>query len=150
MSAAVIREAKIEDIRYIVDIEKRSFKYPYPALAFITLMKLYPKYFLVCEYRGNVIGYVSAAIDRDGSGHIISIAVDPEYRGRGVGRLLMEAVESKCSKDGINRFKLEVAVSNLVAIKMYSSLGYRVSGVMKNYYPDGEDAYLMIKDLIRS
>jgi len=142
----VVRRAKNEDLRRIVEIEGRSFKYPYSILVLTTLLNLYPEYFLVCEYCGEVIGYVVAVIDKDSSGHIVSIAVDPNYRGLGIGRLLMNSIESKLRNDGITKFKLEVAVSNYVAINMYKSLGYEVVKVLKNYYPDGEDAYLMIKN----
>ncbi len=143
----IVREANINDLKHIVDIERKSFKYPYPAVAFTTLMMLYPNYFLVCEYCGKVVGYVAAAIGKDRSGHVISIAVDPEVRGRGIGKLLMKSVESRLIKDGITRFKLEVAVSNYVATKMYESLGFRISGIIKGYYPDGEDAYMMFKEV---
>lgn len=143
----LIREARLEDIKRIVEIEQRSFKYPYPSLAFITILNLYPKYFLVCEYCGEVVGYVMAVIDKDGYGHIMSIAVDPNHRGLGLGRRLMEAVESRLSADGIKRFRLEVAVSNHIAIRMYEGLGYRAIKVLRNYYPDGEDAYVMVKNL---
>lgn len=146
----IVREVRHDDMKHVVDIERKSFKYPYTVLTFITLMNLYPNYFLVCEYCGRVVGYVSAAVGKDGYGHIISIAVDPEFRGRGIGKLLMGNVESRLYGDGINKFKLEVAVSNQIAVKMYSSLGYKVSKVLSRYYPDGEDAYLMIKDLSSS
>ncbi len=144
----VIRNASIDDIKYVVEIEGKSFKYPYPPIAFITFMTLYPKYFLVGEHCGRVISYVLAAVDKDSSGHIISIAVDPEYRGYGLGKLLMMSVESRLLQDGINKFRLEVAVSNSIAIKMYELLGYKISKVLKRYYPDGEDAYLMFKEVL--
>jgi len=142
----VVRRARNEDLRRIVEIEGRSFRYPYSILVLTTLLNLYPEYFLVCEYCGDVVGYVVAVVDRDSSGHIVSIAVDPNYRGLGIGKLLMNAVESRLRDDGIIKFKLEVAVSNYVAINMYKSLGYEVVKVLKNYYPDGEDAYLMVKN----
>lgn len=145
-----VREANLNDIKYVVDIERKSFKYPYPATAFFTLMTLYPKYFLISEYCGKVVGYVVAGVDKDGSGHIISIAVDPEYRGRGFGKSLMKLIESRLLKDGINKFKLEVSVSNYVAIRMYELLGYKICKVLKGYYPDGEDAYLMYKEVSSS
>lgn len=142
-----IREAKVEDIKYVFDVEVKSFKYPYSMITFLTLLNLFPNYFLISEYCGKVVGYVTAVIDRDGYGHIMSIAVDPEFRGLGIGRALMEAVESKLRYDGIKGVRLEVAVNNSIAIKLYERLGYKLVKVLHNYYPDGEDAYLMAKDL---
>jgi len=42
---------------------------------------------------------------------------------------------------------LEVRVSNKIAIKLYLNLGYKIVVVLKSYYIDGEDAYIMVKAL---
>lgn len=143
-----IREALVSDIGRIVEIERRSFRYPYSPMTFVTLLSLYPRYFLVCECCGKTVGYITAVVDRDGYGHVMSVAVDPDYRGLGIGKRLMEAVEARLSNDGIKQVRLEVAVNNSVAIKMYEELGYRVVRILRSYYPDGEDAYLMVKSLV--
>ncbi len=142
-----IGEARVEDIKGVIDVEVKSFKYPYTPMTFITLLNLFPNYFLVSKYCGKVVGYVTAALDKDGYGHIMSIAVDPEFRGMGIGKALIRAVESRLRRDGVKGVRLEVAVSNSIAIKLYEGLGYKLVRVLRNYYPDGEDAYLMIKDL---
>ena len=141
-----IREATLNDIRDIVEIESKSFPYPYPITLFITYLTLFPRYFLVCEYCSKIIGYVIGVVNREGCGHIVSVAVDPKFRGQGVGKLLMKNLEDRMVRDGIRRFKLEVAVSNSIAVNMYKSLGYKIVGVIEKYYPNGEDAYLMIKE----
>ena len=82
------------------------------------------------------------------SGHVVSIAVLSEHRGRGLGYVLMAYAmktmyeEYKCSET-----YLEVRVSNKPAISLYEKLGYRVVKTERNYYLDGEDAYVMARRL---
>jgi ribosomal-protein-alanine N-acetyltransferase len=91
---------------------------------------------------GHIVGY-SASVLRGSEGHIISIAVHPNYRGIGIGeRLLRENV--KQLKDlGAKRVILEVKVDNIQALNLYRKLGFKIVKTLKNYYWDGADAYRM-------
>ena len=142
-----IRQARRSDLRDVYLIEVNSFPYPYPIETFLTFLILYPRYFLVAESSGSVVGYVIGSIDSDGSGHIISLAVHPAYRGRGIGRKLLLTLEGIMRNNGIHRIKLEVSVNNRPALSLYKSIGYKVVGLKRNYYPDGSDAYVMVKEL---
>ncbi|RLE74023.1 MAG: ribosomal-protein-alanine acetyltransferase, partial [Thermoprotei archaeon] len=42
---------------------------------------------------------------------------------------------------------LEVRISNTAAINLYKKLGFNIEKRLKNYYPDGEDCYVMTKKL---
>lgn len=144
----VIEEAAEKDLEAIMDIEKSSFpKYPYSIEVFKTLLKDYGKYFLLSKSRGRVIGYACGRIFREKFGEIVSIAVAPDFRRRGIGRRLMLELESRFKNDGIKFTRLEVSVKNDVAIKFYESLGYEIFKLTKNYYPDGSNAFTMIKFL---
>ncbi|HTN53280.1 MAG TPA: GNAT family N-acetyltransferase, partial [Anaeromyxobacter sp.] len=66
----------------------------------------------------------------------------------GVGRALMDEVAEAGRRRGAALATLEVRRSNLPAIALYESLGYRHVGVRPNYYADeGEDALVMLLDL---
>ncbi|MFP3309514.1 MAG: N-acetyltransferase [Acidilobus sp.] len=81
-------------------------------------------------------------------GHVISIAVLAEYRRRGVGSALMkEAIDVLSSKYDVDAVYLEVRVSNEPAIRMYEKFGFKKVRIIKGYYRDGEDAYVMVKRL---
>ncbi len=128
-------------------IEVKSFPYPYPYHLFIMFLKLFPKLFLVAECCGQVVGYVVGIIERGNEGHVVSLAVDPKYRGLGIGKSLMIELERRFREFNVSVVKLEVSVRNGVAINLYKSLGYVIAGRAPNYYPDGSDAYLMLKVL---
>ncbi|NPA97451.1 MAG: ribosomal protein S18-alanine N-acetyltransferase [Crenarchaeota archaeon] len=143
-----VRRSRIEDLPEVCRLERACFKHPYPPQLLYMFMTLYPELFLIAECEGRVVGYVCGVVRRDGFGHIVSICVDPGYRRRGIGRTLMESIE-RVFREVFNicRFRLEVRVSNVAAIKLYEKLGFKIARRLRSYYLDGEDAYLMIKDL---
>jgi ribosomal-protein-alanine N-acetyltransferase len=138
----MIRTVKPEDLKNVYLIERLSFERPYPSSYLETLAYLSPETFLVVSLNGHIVGY-SASVLRGSEGHIISIAVHPNYRGIGIGeRLLRENV--KQLKDlGAKRVILEVKVDNIQALNLYRKLGFKIVKTLKNYYWDGADAYRM-------
>src|SRR5437870_11140517 len=76
---------------------------------------------------------------------VLSVAVAPKSRRRGIGTLMMQAAEAVCRERGLSTIRLEVSTKNLVAIEFYRRLGYRTDGVLYGYYSWGEDAYSMGK-----
>jgi len=80
---------------------------------------------------------------------ILSIAVHPSHRRKGIGRDLMKVGEELMTRLGAERIRLEVGVDNLGAINFYENLGYKIHSILENYYPWGENAYLMFKEVKR-
>lgn len=76
--------------------------------------------------------------------HITTIGVDPAYRGRGFGELLLLAMFDEAVRRAATWLTLEVRVSNDVAQRLYDKYGMSIQGIRKRYYSDnGEDAYVM-------
>jgi len=76
-------------------------------------------------------------------GHILNVAVDPEVRGTGVGRMLVQKVLDECCLAGASFVSLEVRESNFSAIALYLKMGFSVVGKRKRYYENSEDALMM-------
>ena len=142
-----IREVLREDLKQIAEIEKASFKDPYPLSLLGLLSTLSPEFFLVAEYSGRIVGYASALLERKNSAHLVSLAVHPDYRRLGVARGLMEALIEKLRARGVKEISLEVRVSNKAARELYKALGFREEGIIEAYYEDGENAITMRKTL---
>ncbi|AEH06483.1 ribosomal protein S18-alanine N-acetyltransferase [Methanothermococcus okinawensis] len=141
-----IRRLMEKDINRIIEIEKESFEYSYPPTLIRQLYISFPDGFLVAEdSNGNIMGYVIATMEW-GNGHIVSIAVGKNYRNKGVGALLLNAIEDylfkKCNAKYI---VLEVRFDNINARKFYYKKGYEDKRLLSEYYDDGSDAILMVK-----
>ncbi|MFL5762088.1 MAG: ribosomal protein S18-alanine N-acetyltransferase [Thermomicrobiales bacterium] len=76
--------------------------------------------------------------------HITTIGVDPDFRGQGLGELLLVALIEESLRRGATWVTLEVRVSNDLAQRLYRKYGFIVQGTRRRYYSDnGEDAYIM-------
>lgn len=83
-----------------------------------------------------------------GEGEILHIATKPEYRGRGYGAALLNAVLDTMRGVGTETVFLEVRESNVPAIKLYEKCGFIYAGRRKRYYRNPmEDAVLMMRHL---
>ncbi|OYT60874.1 MAG: ribosomal-protein-alanine N-acetyltransferase [Desulfurococcales archaeon ex4484_217_1] len=145
--ALKIRPAREDDIDRIFEVETLSFKEPYPKGLLYIYLKLTPELFLVIEKNGKVIGYTIGLLKPSKLGHIVSLAIDPKERRKGYGTLLLKKLLEKFKELGVCKVRLEVRVSNRPAINLYSKHGFKIAYIIKRFYLNGEDAYVMVKDL---
>jgi [ribosomal protein S18]-alanine N-acetyltransferase len=83
--------------------------------------------------------------------HVTTIGVSPQYRGLGLGELMLVDLFDKAIKRNAESVTLEVRVSNESAQALYHKYGFTRQGVRKRYYSDnGEDAYIMWSPSLRS
>jgi ribosomal-protein-alanine N-acetyltransferase len=141
-----VREFGMPDIRRVMEIEENSFLEGDAAL-YLDLYEEWPRGFLVAEHEDRVIGFAVLVLTPEGDGRIFAIAVDSNYRGRGVGRTLLKAAFNTLRKRKIGFVRLEVRVSNHVAQQLYRSTGFMEIGFIPFYYKDGEGAIVMRKVL---
>jgi len=143
-----LRQMTLEDVDGVMAIEKASFTTPWSRGAFIkevTENKL--AFYTVAEIAGVIVGYAGVWLIVD-EGHITNIAVAPEYRGREIGKKILEELIRELKNRKILRVTLEVRESNEVAIGLYKSYGFIILGRRPGYYTDnGEDALIMWKDI---
>ncbi len=137
-----IRKVRQEDIERVSILEQASFNDPYPSYFLSELARDNPDTFLVLTLNNKIVGY--GIIDHwDDHDHLISIAVHPDNRRKGLGEAILAELEKRSSKD--RPLKLEVRQSNAAAIQLYLKLGFMKTGLADGYYTDGEDAIIMEK-----
>jgi ribosomal-protein-alanine N-acetyltransferase len=146
-----LRRLTLADVADIERIERISYATPWSRSMFAGELSKASSYCVGAfdADRGDrLAGYliVSRYVD---AWHIMNVAVDEPYRGRGLARRLLNDLFAATSGDAMRGYTLEVRVSNAAAIRLYERTGFRSSGVRPAYYTDNrEDAYVMWKDPI--
>ncbi|MBI3840666.1 MAG: GNAT family N-acetyltransferase [Thaumarchaeota archaeon] len=148
-----IRLCDRDDIAAVIDINAKTLPEHYSDHFYYEILAEFPETFLVAELGGQVVGYIMCRIEYGFShlrrlglarkGHVVSVAVREEHRGRGVGTNLVLTSHAELAKKGSTESYLEVRVSNSLAIALYEKLGYKVTGRLEAYYKDGEAALVM-------
>ena len=149
----IIRRCEDRDLSAVVNINMVTLPEHYSDYFFESLLRELPEAFIVAEVDDRVIGYIMCKIEFGFSnfrklgfvkkGHVVSVAVLDQHRGKGIGKALMlEGINGVISRKS-DEIYLEVRISNTQAIRMYQKLGFQIKSRLRSYYRDGEDAYLM-------
>lgn len=97
---------------------------------------------------GRLSGYAVVLLHgRTSLARLYSLAIDPELRGKGMGRCLLQAAEAAALAEDRTVLRLEVRADNAVAIALYRASGYRAFATVPDYYEDGAPALRMEKRL---
>lgn len=140
-----IYKMKADDINAVAGIESNNFSEPWSRASFISQLE---KDYSVCysaHFLGKTVGYICCD-DICNEVYIGTVAVDNDFRKRGIGRMLVRRVIDYCIEKKSTLLTLEVRISNTPAVNLYTSLGFENLGVRKNFYSrPTEDAYIMTK-----
>jgi len=130
----------LEELAFTTDrISRKSFRRLLASPAAATL---------VAEIDGKLAGYVLVLFrPAAGMARLYSIAVAPDFAGRRVGQMLVEAAEHAALARGAGRLRLEVHAANARATALYRRLGYKEFGRHTRYYEDEGDALRFEKRL---
>ena len=142
-----LRNPSMVDAKEVYEIEKLSFDHPHPFLVILSEITLHSDTSLVAEVNGKIVGYAIAAKEVGKKLHLLNFAVHPEYRGLGIGKALLTSLEKLARRKGVKEIYLEVEEDNEVAKELYRKMGYKEVKRIKNYYPWGKDAIVMVKKI---
>lgn len=141
------RKADCRDVEGVHHVEESSFLLPWSMRSISDdICTNESSMYVVAVCTERVVGFCGVHYILD-EGHITNVAVLSDFRRRGIGKKLVETVFS-LSPGHIDKFTLEVRVSNRSAINIYESLGFRSFGIRPHYYGDnGEDALIMWRNI---
>jgi ribosomal-protein-alanine N-acetyltransferase len=153
----VIRRCEASDLQAVVDINMTALPEHYSDYFFESILRELPEAFILAELNNKIVGYIMCKIEFGFSnfrklgfvkkGHVVSVAVLEEHRGKSIGTALMVEGINGVMHRKADEIYLEVRVSNTSAIKMYQKLRFEIKSRLRSYYRDGEDAYLMALEL---
>ncbi len=153
----IIRRCDPTDIIPVMEINLKTLPEHYSDYFYESLLDELPEAFLVAEISGKLIGYIMCKMEYGFSnfkklgfvkkGHVVSVAVIDEHRGKGIGSELVNESLKGVKMRQCGEMYLEVRCSNNDAVRLYEKLGFSMNQRLKTYYRDGEDAYLMAINL---
>ncbi len=136
---AQIRPAVPSDLDAIAAIEDAGMRYGWNRAQLAEEFGNPKSRIVVARLQGSVVGH-AVGWRIAGEVHVLDVCVAPKARRQGVGRQLVKALLKAC---GPGPALLEVRVSNVPAITLYTRMGFEEVGRRPRYYSDGEDALLM-------
>jgi ribosomal-protein-alanine N-acetyltransferase len=152
MTAPVlIRPLHLRDMDRILEIEEASFgEEAYDRNLFAEFLHKCGGLFLVAAGGRHICGYMVTCIGgrgQPGRAELVSVAVDPAFRGKGVASSLMTNTLRRLRLRRVERLTLVVRDGNAPARAFYDDFGFRKLRRVPRYYEDGEDGILMRKML---
>ena len=139
----VTRELSASDLKVVQAIEQESFHDSWAVESWLAELNSSITKYIVLEQEGIIKGFAGFWLIA-GEAQVTRVAVAKDERGKGLGKMLTEALVAAAWKEGAEAVTLEVRKSNLTAQTVYAKTGFTVSGVRPNYYEDNrEDAIIM-------
>jgi ribosomal-protein-alanine N-acetyltransferase len=174
-NAVKVEDMQLSDLPEVMEIERASFPLPWPTHAYrYELLENELSHYLVARFplpvvaeqernlwfhlrrsfRGNkdsiVVGYGGFWLLHD-EVHISTLAVEPEWRRRGIGELLLLTMLDRAVNLRAKLATLEVRISNVQAQNLYHKYHFQMVGLRRRYYSDNnEDAFIMSVENIQS
>ena len=152
----ILRRCELSDIIPVMEINLKTLPEHYSDYFYESLLEELPEAFIVAEVSNKIVGYIMCKLEHGFSnfkklgfvkkGHVVSIAVIDEYRGKGFGSALVDEAIRGVKTIRCSELYLEVRCSNNDAVRLYEKLGFSIIHRLKAYYRDGEDAYVMAID----
>jgi ribosomal-protein-alanine N-acetyltransferase len=133
----------------ILEIETASFgKEAYDRKLFAEYLRKCGDLFLGAWKGRRLCGYMLTRKSAESPrAELISVAVDPPYRGQGVGDALMKSTLRRLAHRRTLRFSLIVKLTNTEARRFYEKYGFTKARLVRGYYEDGQDGISMARDL---
>lgn len=135
------------DIPEVLEIERMSFTTPWSEAVFYNEIHNPFSITRVTLTDEKLVGYICANQIID-EGHILNLAVHPDYRRRGIASTLVKNILKELKDCACRVLYLEVRISNHAARKLYEGFGFKVVGIRKCYYVSPiEDAVIMMLEM---
>jgi ribosomal-protein-alanine N-acetyltransferase len=145
----LVRRLRSSDLDEILIIEHLSFgKDAYDRNLFAEFLHKCGDLFLIVETGRKICGYMITCTRGPGAvgrAELVSVAVNPAMRAKGAASALMDSTLRRLRLRGIGRLGLMVRVTNLEARAFYEKYGFRKIRIVRQYYEDGADGWLMAR-----
>lgn len=149
------RRADVLDCLALAEIHASAFRRGWSDAEFEALLLQSGVHAVIAHYRNALgkripAGFILYRLVAD-EAEILSVAVTPACRRRGIGKVLLEDALRHLYREGAKNIHLEVEDSNAAAIGLYRRVEFRESGRRAGYYAQGREtpggALVMLRQL---
>lgn len=131
------------DLTEVMEIERRSFEFPWSEEDFLRCLQQRNCIGMVAEHEEMIVGFMIYELHKSRL-HLLNFAVAPEFRRRSVGAQLVQKLVTKLSMQRRSQIALEVRETNLAAQFFFRNAGFKATHLLREFYEDTpEDAYVM-------
>ena len=137
----------------IIELMTKYLSEPYPVYTYMYFLDLFPDCTILCYDKnkkdeknelyvcGAIVGNVNKKPNKI-QGYIAMLAVEEEYRKKGLGRKMVELLIDTFKKSyKVNEISIETEVDNYAALGLYESFGFIRTKMYINYYFNANNAY---------
>ena len=142
-----ITEMKACHVAQVAQLEAICFSDPWSENSIASELNNALSYWLVAQEDGVVVGYIGSQTVFPES-DVMNVAVHPDYRRKGIGAMLVEALITHLRNNRCESLTLEVRASNESAIALYEKLGFEQVGLRKNYYRNPKENALILRKVL--
>ncbi len=128
----------------VAGLEKQCFSMPWSENAIISELSNPISLWIVAAEQDRIFGYIGCQYGF-GEADMMNLAVDPNFRGKGIGEGLVLALIEMLKGVSVNSLTLDVRQSNDPAVCLYKKLGFEQVGVRPNYYQKPKEAALILR-----
>lgn len=149
VNSILLRPMQIGDLEQVLTIQEELGFQNWKMSHFLSELSHPERSFcwVATENIGNIVAYLVLVVLAD-EAEILTVATAKKFQRQGIAKTLIQEVWNEIAKNpavSLQMTRLEVRLSNLGAIELYQKLGFKQDWIRKGYYPDGEDALLMVK-----
>ena len=149
--AITIKQASIKDLEILYKIEKECFiKEAFTKKQIRNLLQNSSAISLIAQTNGETAGFIIGLTypnNKARIGHVITIDIAIKHRRKGIGTRLLNGLERKFVRKGVETCYLEVRIDNVVARELYRRQGYKETKQLKHYYPNRTNGVRLKKKL---
>lgn len=145
----IIRYMEVKDVQTVVHYDRKILGQSLGTETFLSELRSNPfTFYFIVENPENMsfIGHFGLWIDEP-LAQVLNIYVIDDYQGRGYGTLMMDYLLDYLKKRSITTLTLEVRESNERGLRFYQKFGFYQVSIRKNYYENGENAKLLLKNI---
>lgn len=137
-----IRWLILRDMPAVLAIEQSSFVFPWDAQDFRRVLRTRNVIGNIVDDGERVLGFMIHEFHRNHL-NLLNLAVAPDHRRRGIGRMMAGKLIGKLSSQRRNRITANIWEQNLDAQFFFHAMGFRAVGVLPAFFSDGRDAFQM-------